>query len=107
MASDEEVDDGLIMFGAHEPQQQEEALVGGGGGAAGALDSSVEWLDPELRRLSMEADQVELPFGFSSPLLDGGAPAGARRAREAEEAGGADSGSDTVAVDAEPSGPKS
>ncbi len=94
--AEEDSDDG-IMFGAHEPQQP---LVGGGD----PLDSSVEWLDPELRRLSIEADQVELPFGFGSPLLD----AEPAEARQDGQAGEASSGSYTEAsVDAGPSGPKS
>jgi len=96
MGDDASDDDG-IMFGAPEPQQPLEPA------ADDELGGGMEWLDPELRRLSIEADQVELPFGFGSPLLDA-EPAG-RDAR---------SGGDDEAPEAEPepapapqSGPKS
>lgn len=93
----EESDDGEIMFGAHEPQPPPVEAEA----AAEQLDGSVEWLDPELRRLSMEADQVKLPYGFGSPLLDDDRP------RADASGGGAPAMGAEPETAAPPSAPKS
>lgn len=89
-------DDDGIMFGAPEPQPpaptEDELLLGG-----------VEWLDPELRRLSIEADHVDIGFGFGSPLLD--IKPAAAAATAGDDVGGAQD--EEEPEPAAPSGPKS